>query len=60
MAHSQGKVVCTKAVSMSQDDVDTIEKIMAKGVKFDVRKVPNDSPDNINAILNKAKEGLSK
>ena len=60
MAHSQGKVVCTKAVSMGQDDVDTIEKIMAKGVKFDVRKVPNDSPDNINAILNKAKEGLSK
>ena len=41
-------------------DVDTIEKLMAKGVKFDVRKVPNDSPDNINAILNKAKEGLSK
>ena len=60
MAHSQGKVVCTKAVSMGQDDVDTIEKIMAKGVKFDVRKVPNDSPDNIDAILNKAKEGLSK
>ena len=42
------------------DDVDTIEKIMAKGVKFDVRKVPNDSPDNINAILNKAKDHLLK
>ena len=41
MAHSQGKVVCTKAVSM--------------GIKIDVRKVLTDSPENFNEILKKAK-----
>ena len=44
MAHSQGKVVCTKAESM--------------GIKFDVRKVPTDSPENFNEILKKAKSEL--
>ena len=41
MAHSQGKVVCTKAVSM--------------GIKIDVRKVLTDSSENFNEILKKAK-----
>ena len=44
MAHSQGKVVCTKAVSM--------------GIKIDVRKVPTDSPENVNEILKKGKSEL--
>ena len=44
MAHSQGKVVCTKAVSM--------------GIKIDVRKVPTDSPENFNEILKKGKSEL--
>ena len=60
MAHSTGKTMVNKVLSMDKKDVETFEKLRDLGVKFDVRKVPNDSPDNINAILNKAKEGLSK
>lgn len=55
MAHSTGKVALTKTVSMDRKDVETFEKILAKGVKMDVRKVPADSPENFNEILKKAK-----
>ena len=58
MAHSVGKVVVSKVLSMGQEDVDTFEKLKAKGIKFDVRKVPNDSKDNMDEILNKAKNEL--
>ena len=58
MAHSQGKAVCTKAIAMGKDDVETFEKLKAFGVKFDVRKVPSDSPENFETILNKAKSEL--
>jgi len=58
MAHSKGKVVCNKAVAMGKDDVDTIEKLISKGIKFDVRKVPADSPEDIQTLLNKAKAEL--
>lgn len=58
MAHSVGKVVVSKVLSMGQEDVDTFEKLKAKGIKFDVRKVPNDSKDNMDEILNKAKAEL--
>ena len=55
MAHSQGKVVCTKAVSMGSDDVKTFDELLAMGIKIDVRKVPTDSPENFDEILKKAK-----
>ncbi|MGX7205188.1 mannose/fructose/sorbose PTS transporter subunit IIA [Enterococcus pingfangensis] len=58
MAHSVGKVVVSKVLSMGPDDVATFEKLKAKGIKFDVRKVPNDSKDNMDEILNKAKNEL--
>lgn len=58
MAHSQGKAVCTKAIAMGKDDVETFEKLKALGVKFDVRKVPSDSPESFETILNKAKSEL--
>ena len=58
MAHSQGKVVCTKAVSMGSDDVKTFDELLAMGIKIDVRKVPTDSPENFNEILKKAKTEL--
>ncbi|MDO4943135.1 MAG: PTS sugar transporter subunit IIB [Lachnospiraceae bacterium] len=58
MAHSKGKVVCNKAVAMGKDDVDTIEKLISKGIKFDVRKVPSDSPEDIQTLLGKAKAEL--
>lgn len=59
MAHSVGKVVVSKVLSMGKEDVDTFEALKAKGVKFDVRKVPNDSRDNMDEILKKAKAELA-
>ena len=59
MAHSVGKVMVNKVLSMSTEDVDTFEKLKAKNVKFDVRKVPNDSNDNMDELLKKAKQELA-
>ena len=59
MAHSVGKVVVSKVLSMGQEDVDTFEKLKEKGIKFDVRKVPNDSKANMDDILKKAKTELA-
>ncbi|WP_281166031.1 PTS sugar transporter subunit IIB [Liquorilactobacillus sicerae] len=60
MAHSVGKVVVNKVLSMDQTDVDTFEELKAKGIKFDVRKVPNDSGENMDELLNKAKSEIAK
>ncbi|MGX7199759.1 mannose/fructose/sorbose PTS transporter subunit IIA [Enterococcus nangangensis] len=60
MAHSVGKVVVSKVLSMGNNDVDTFEQLKAKGITFDVRKVPNDSKDNMDEILKKAKTELAK
>ena len=59
MAHSLGKVSLTKTVSMDKKDVETFEKLLALGVKIDVRKVPSDSPENFAEILKKAKKELA-
>ena len=58
MAHSQGKVAVTKALAFDKDDVKTMREIDKLGVKFDVRKVPADSPENMDAILKKAEAEL--
>ncbi|MCU7699762.1 mannose/fructose/sorbose PTS transporter subunit IIB [Enterococcus gallinarum] len=55
MAHSVGKVVVSKVLSMGTEDVETFEELKSRGIKFDVRKVPNDSRDNMDEILRKAK-----
>ena len=60
MAHSKGKVVVTNALAMGVDDVETLEKLKAKGIKFDVRKVPGDRAENIDGLLKKAKSELNK
>lgn len=59
MAHSIGKVVVNKAIAMGKEDVDTIEKLKAKGIKFDIRKVPGDSSEHIENLLKKAKAELA-
>lgn len=59
MAHSLGKVVVTNAVAMDADDVECLEKIASMGVKFDVRKVPADSPEPFDAVIKKAKAELA-
>lgn len=58
MAHSVGKVVVNKAIAMDEKDINTIETLMEKGVKFDVRKVPADSGENINNLIKKAKNEI--
>ena len=60
MAHSVGKVMVNKVLSMNAEDVDAFEKLKAKNVKFDVRKVPNDSNDNMDELLKKAKQELAE
>ncbi|OCG04024.1 mannose/fructose/sorbose PTS transporter subunit IIB [Gilliamella sp. wkB112] len=60
MAHSVGKVMVNKVLSMNTDDVEAFEKLKTKNVKFDVRKVPNDSSSNMDELLKKAKEELAE
>lgn len=60
MAHSVGKVVVNKAIAMDAKDVETIEKLKAMGITFDVRKVPSESGENIDNLLKKAKAELAK
>ena len=59
MAHSVGKIAVTKVLSLGRDDVKTFEKLKAKGIQFDVRKVPNDSKENMDDIIKKAKAELA-
>ena len=59
MAHSLGKVVVTNAIAMDQNDVETLEALAAKGIEFDVRKVPADSPESFDAVMKKAKSELA-
>ena len=40
--------------------IETFEELKKLGVKFDVRKVPSDSQDNMDEILKKAKAELAK
>ncbi len=59
MAHSVGKIAVSKVLSLGKDDVKTVEKLKAKGIQFDVRKVPNDSKENMDDIIKKAKAELA-
>lgn len=60
MAHSVGKVMVNKVISMNADDVAVFEKLKDRNVKFDIRKVPNDSGGNMDDLLKKAKSELAE
>ena len=60
MAHSEGKVAVNKVLSLNEKNVETYDKLNEMGIKFDVRKVPNDSPENMMDLVNKAREELAK
>ena len=60
MAHSTGKVAVNKALSLDLKDCETFEQLNAKGIKLDVRKVPNDSPENMMSLVKKAQAELKK
>ncbi|MFQ9515918.1 MAG: PTS sugar transporter subunit IIB [Eubacterium sp.] len=58
MAHSVGKVAVNKVLSLGKEDVETFDKLKAKGIGFDVRKVPTDSKEDMNTIIEKARAEL--
>ena len=58
LAHSVGKVVCTNAVAMGPEDVETFQKLIDRGITFDVRKVPADSPEPMDNVMKKARTEL--
>ena len=60
MAHSMGKVQPNRTLAFDQNDIDTFMKLKKAGLKFDVRKVPSDSKENMDEILKKAQEELKK
>ena len=60
MAHSIGKVQPNKTLAFDQNDIDTFVKLKKAGLKFDVRKVPSDSKENMDEIIKKAQEELKK
>jgi PTS system mannose-specific IIB component len=59
MAHSPGKVQPNKVLAFDQDDIDTYKKLEDMNVELDVRKVPTDSKDNMDAIMKKAQDELN-
>lgn len=58
MAHSVGKVLVNKVISMDQTDIDTFKELKSMGINFDVRKVPADSAGDLDELIKKAEEGL--
>jgi PTS system mannose-specific IIB component len=60
MAHSPGKVQPNKVLAFSQDDIDAFVKLKKAGLKFDVRKVPNDSKGDMDEIIKKAQDELNR
>ena len=59
MAHSVGKVQINNVLSLDQGDVEVYKKLRDLGVKFDVRKVSNDSPSDLFKLIEaKSSEGL--
>lgn len=58
MAHSNGKVAVNQVLSLGKEDVETFDKLKSLGVKFNVRKVPTDSPEDMDALVEKARAEL--
>ncbi len=58
MAHKEGKVAVNKVLSLDMDDVDAFYELEKMNVTFDVRKVPNDAQEDMNAYLENASKQL--
>ncbi|MDD6467151.1 MAG: mannose/fructose/sorbose PTS transporter subunit IIA [Erysipelotrichaceae bacterium] len=58
LAHKEGKVAVNKVLSLDMEDVKAFESLKEKGIHFDVRKVPNDNPENMDEMIQKAKRLL--
>ncbi|MCD8020480.1 MAG: PTS sugar transporter subunit IIB [Clostridiales bacterium] len=59
MAHSVGKVAVSKVLSLGKEDIETFDELKKLGITFDVRKVPSDSKENMDEILEKARTELA-
>ncbi len=60
MAHSNGKVAVNQVLSLGKEDVATFDKLKSLGIKFNVRKVPTDNPEDMDALVEKARAELGK
>jgi PTS system mannose-specific IIB component len=58
MAHSEGKVAVNKVLSLGKNDIETFDELKKLGIKFNVRKVPTDSPEDMDALIEKARAEL--
>jgi len=53
MAHSEGKTMINNAISVDDDDVETLQTLRDHGITFDVKKLPSDSAGNLESLLKK-------
>lgn len=53
MSFSDGKTMVTNTIAVDQNDVETYKSMAEKGVKFEIRKVPADSSEDLFAALKK-------
>lgn len=51
MEAGEGKHPITPAVATDDADVAVLRELQARGVKMEVRNLPSDEPDSINALL---------
>lgn len=53
MAHTTGKKMINKALSVDSEDVKTFKALKDHGVTFDVRILPGDSKEDLDSLLRK-------
>lgn len=53
MAHSTGKTMISRAISVDEEDVKTLQTLKDHGITFDVRILPGDSRQDIEELLRK-------
>lgn len=51
MEAGEGKRPATPAVAIDDADVAALRELQALGVKMEVRNLPSDEPDSMNALL---------
>lgn len=53
MSFSDGKTMITNTIAVDQADVETYKSMAEKGVKFEIRKVPSDSSEDLFNVFKK-------
>lgn len=52
MHYAEGKRMATPMVAVNDDDVEAFKKLRDLGVELEIRRVPNERPDNVEKIFN--------